>query len=602
VYRPPIVRPALALFVLVAAALSAPRASAWSERSVQSSTVWLTLERDGSARVEHQLVVDIRGERLKAFSVAGVDRDAVPLPDASLVRTDGSRATSSPLALGLEVAADVATLRVPLKQGMSGRTFNLRFGYRTELYERGLLRRLPGGERIELSWLGPRFDNGVDSATLIVRAPTGTLPPAAVEEPNADEPGAHANYGMLVSTLRRSNAQDELELVRAHIASGEAMLWRVVLDADVFQRATSETASEDAAQSAEEPAEAASLLSEAPPEPRPLRELGLAFALGLAYALLVWLKSYEVARAAALCQVRPRALVPWPLLARVLGSGVALGGAATLVAVWEEPIAAALLLVLAMVLASQRNPEVHEEPRGPGSWRALGNEAFAGKPLLAPPGAWLDAGRVQGFLLLGGLLFAWGSLAATWYLTSPYTGACALIGAASLLPIFCTGRAAELPLDALAQSRRFLRRLSRRLNRHAHLSVTPLGRFGDGDGQLDELRLLLQPARSLPGLLALEVALEQRPALGVAGATPVLLLRAADGSPCYRSLPRELTWTRGRTSEERVSLIYPRWPSLSVCEALVAQLLPLVSAPEPEPRKSAARSAGSSLSTAKAAT
>jgi hypothetical protein len=209
---------------------------------------------------------------------------------------------------------------------------------------------------------------------------------------------------------------------------------------------------------------------------------------------------------------------------------------------------------------------------------------------------------VHGYVLLSILLFAWGSVAATWYLTSPYTGACALIGAASLLPIFCTGRAAELPSDALAQSRRFLRRMSRRLQRHGHLSVTPLGRFSDGDGKLDELRLLLQPARSLPGLLALEVALEHRPALGSAGATPVLLLRAADGSPCYRSLPRELIWTRGRTSEERVSLIYPRWPSLGVCEALIAQLVPLVSAPEPEPRKSASRSAGSALSTAKAAT
>src|SRR5690606_10340864 len=149
----------------------------------------------------------------------------------------------------------------------------------------------------------------------------------------------------------------------------------------------------------------------------------------------------------------------------------------------------------------------------------------------------------------------------------------------------------------------FLGRLSARSSARPGLHVTALGRFTDGAAELDELRLLVQPAQCRHGFLALEVALEIDTALGRAGAEPVVLLRAADSSPCYRALPRELVWTRGRSADERVSIIRPHLPTFAATAALIDELIGWLEEPQrASERKQARRSAGSVLSTVKAGT
>jgi hypothetical protein len=599
-------RTLLALLVVLCACLSPLRALAWVEKGVQSSTVTLQIDADGTAVVQHEIGLGLRGERFKSFTLPGIDADARLVGSATAIRTDGER-PAEPLVLEASIGGDALVLRVPVKNGAVGRTFLLRFAYRTDLLARGLLREQPGSGKVELHWSGPRFEDGVDSATLLVRTAPGVTAPEVPRESADTNDGAgntpvSSNYGTVVSTLRRSNASDEIELVRPHTAKNEAVHWRLNLDAGLFERAAVNDTTIATAPSAPAPAGASARSS-----PGQTRARGLAWAalLGIVYALLVALKSHWTTRAAQLGGCHARALIDLPRSLRIGLAGLCFTIAATLVMVWEAPVPAALALIGAMLLAAQRSPELDPALRGPGEWRPLGADAFELKPAAPVPGAWLDAGRAPGFALLALLLCGWGFAAASLYTASPYEGACALLASAALLPLFCTGRQRDLPLDPLRHGKVFFRRLSKRLTKRGDVSCTPLGRFAQASGEVDELRLALQPERSLPGLLGLEVALEFHHGIGGAGATPVVLLRAADGSPCYRALPRELVWTRGRTPEERVSLIEPRLPTLAVCEALLRELLVLLAAAQetaPNERKNSARSSGNTLSTVKAAT
>lgn len=576
----------------------APTARAWIETRVESSSTWIELESDGSATVRHELWLSVRGAPLRSFSLEGIDSDARPLPDATLTRMKGDVATSQPLPVQLTATAGRLDVEVPLQRGFRGRTFLLKLGYRTQLLTRGLIRPLRGGGA-ELAWFGPRYDDGVDSVALTVRAPAGAHPPEVmpIAPANAAEPAA--NYGIVMSTLRRSRHRDELELVRAHVARGEAMTWRVRLDADLFPVLRGEA--ETAPPRAPRPSETGEPLSPGAERMRlspPPYQLGLG---GLLYALLVWLKAWQAARASAARGCRPRALVAWRAPARAGLAGLCLLGAAVLSLYWDAPLAAALALLAALAFATERSPQHSPAPRGPGAWRVLESTALRPRPAAPLPGAWLDAGRPRGFVILLGLLGMTTWCASLLYASSPHLGACTLLASSAWLPIFCTGRAGQLPLDALAYSRRFLRRTERRLSRTRQLLVTPMGRFAAASDELDELRLAIAPERGAPGLIGMELGLSFKPRLGGYCAEPVVIVRAAEGSPCQRALARSLSWTRGRTDEERAALVRPRLPTARETAALVQELLAVMTsaaAPVAVARKST-KSAGKGLSTSK---
>lgn len=324
------------------------------------------------------------------------------------------------------------------------------------------------------------------------------------------------------------------------------------------------------------------------------RVLPFLLAAALGYAGLVATKGRAVARASAQrnCPIRP--LVPGrPTLHAVLaGLLLALASGA---AIWlDAPVLGALALLLALLLASHRAPISETRLRGPGEWQALDSSTLAhAAASLRLPGAWLDVGRVRGFSLLLGLLVLWTAAALRLFESSPYHGACLLLGSTALLPVFCTGRAAELPEPALAQSRRFLARVLKRLQGHGDLLVQALGRYCASAGELDELRLAIHPARGLPGLIGMELALEVRPGLAGQCAAPVIVIRAADGSPCQRALPRQLSWSRGRTAEERAALVRPKLPSVALSVELLLELAARASEPPVPARVVPARQAPS---------
>lgn len=566
------------LAVIACSLLWSPAALAWSEKRVESSTTTIELEADGSAVIRHELVLAVRGAPFTRLTLRGVDADAVPLPDATVMRLSGARAVSSPEPVLVHAQDGQLDVSVRGPRGLRGRSFLLKVGYRTHLAASGAIRHLPGTERSELGWVGPRFDDGVDAVTVILRTRAAATPPEL-----APDDGRGPSYGIVMSTLRRSRDHDELELVRAHVARDEAIRWDIRLDRGLFALGGAAATGSPLA---------------APPPPLPAREaratdprvyFGLV-AAGALYALLVWLKSRSVDAAAALRHCVPRPWVRWPAPWRALVAGSAVSAAGYVAVAGLPPWLGALALLLAMACSASHAPRQSPSLRGPGEWRPLEHDALRRSPALPLPGAWLDAGRARGFLLLCVALGGIGALAARVFGTSPYTGACLLLGSSVLLPIFCTGRAAELPLDTLAHSRAFLGDVARRLARDGSLLVQPMGRIAAANGELDELRLSLAPARPVPGLLGMELGLELRERIGGHSVRPVVILRAAEGSECQRALPRGVTWMRGRNANERASLIRPKLPSAALSVALIQELSALMLAP-PTPARPASKNA-----------
>lgn len=78
----------------------------------------------------------------------------------------------------------------------------------------------------------------------------------------------------------------------------------------------------------------------------------------------------------------------------------------------------------------------------------------------------------------------------------------------------------------------------------------------------------------------MELALELQPSIAGQTASPVVIVRAAEGSLCQRSLPRQLSWTRGRSAEERAALVRPKLPSVALSVELIRELCAAASEPE----------------------
>ena len=259
-------RPLWAICLLSWLWLAPAAAHAASDQRVESSSTLLELDPDGGALVRHELLLAVRGGVWSTLTLRGVDPDAEPLADGSIARISDGPEQSQAQPLDVHAAGETLELSVPGTRLRGGR-FLLKFAYRTRLLERGAIRPLKDRDLFELSWLGPRFDDGVDSVTLLVRAHAAPHAPELAPRRDGE------TYGMVMSTLRRSRDNDELELVRTHIARDEAMRWSVLLDRGVFEAATPTVGS------APEPA--ASAPPPAAPLPVPRRALGIAAVLGL---------------------------------------------------------------------------------------------------------------------------------------------------------------------------------------------------------------------------------------------------------------------------------------------------------------------------------
>ncbi|WP_434042523.1 MULTISPECIES: hypothetical protein [Sorangium] len=642
---PALLLPFLAALVVLAFALPA---RAWVEVHVAGDDARLAIDRAGAARVEHKVTLKISGGPLRALDIQGVDPDAeldqgsyaVPLKAAAA----GSLTDATPVALELlppdlrpreDGTRPPPTLRARFDgKGLSRGVFVLFFRYRTDLTKRGLIQQ--DGPTSRVSWTGPRWDDGYDSARLTVELP------AAPDEPRVDEAGDAEDSEALgapltLSTLRRSLDKDELELLRPYSPKGEPIRWAVRADARAFQPAPA--AATPGADSLGRLADAA---ASSPDRSRTLY-IAAGVALFALYSALVALKAREHERLARAAGVAPRPLVPIPLAPRAALAGLALVAGVALELLLRDGTAGAALVAAATALAAHRTPRPERAGgalRRPGKWLPVAEaEAFREPPRAR--GVYLDVSSRAGKALLVALLAALGAGVHAVAGASPYHAHLLALDATALLAIFCTGRLAELPPDPAARPVAFLRDVARRVRRtlKAPASAAPAAskrpasaaakapagatvkapagatakaparaaatelrvvgrlRIPDGSPDADELRLGLAPRAALPGFVAIEVGVVYAPGAGGAIGLPEILLRVAPGSPCERAVERLASSgrsSRGRRPGERVLAFTPRLPTARMTAAIAAALVRAVSTPPASATPSKPQGAGAS--------
>jgi hypothetical protein len=581
---------ALVSATLLLAAIPA-RAAGWVETRVTGHSATVDVERNGSATVSQELGIRLRGGPLAELPLAGVDSDAEPLPDATVICTDDQKFGTVPLSVTREADGSLK-LTVERERGLRTGSYVFRFSYRTQLSKRELIRRV--GSHVELRWVGPRFEDGLDSARVTFRIPEANVAPML---PSPGSSSGTVNEldelgGVFVGNLRRAPGKDELEIMRPHVARGEPALWRVWVADTAF----------DAFAAVAAPKSPALLASRELGE-SPRERLGWllgALGAGLGFGLLVFAKWRGFHAAAVLRNAQARALLPLaPGLRAALG-GVLLGLAVIAGGRWDEPTLVGVLLLGVMACTALYATPGRAAPRGPGQWLPLSEADAFSQPATRLPGRLLDGSTPVGALVLGLLLVGVVVLHFLERQHSPYRAVELLLGSTVILPVFLTGRAQELPAVPGADPRRMLQRVLKGLRRSG-LRAVPLARLPQGSSSADELRLLVQPRGALAGLMAVEVGADHALGLGGVVAEPYVLLRVREASPCAQVLPAQTSFQRGRKPDERVAVLRPKLPSVAETLALVNQLVEVLTQSAPPPPSSARSSTGKAASARKPA-
>jgi hypothetical protein len=574
--------------------LTAAPARAWVESEVRSQMATVDVDRAGLALVTEDLTLAVRGGPLPGFELSGVDLDAEPLPEATVSSVSGTKADVPPTPLLLDKRDD-GTLRIEVDRDKGLRTgvYLFHFQYRTNLLKRDLIRR--EGNQVEVRWIGPRFAQGIDSARVVFRLPAGPTPPS-LPDVNASAgrmDDADALGGVFIGNLHRLADKDELDVVRPHVSRGEPVLWRVRVSAKAFDAFANPVQLPHAEKSAS--STRAFALGATQPRQRLTWWLGAA-AAALAYAFAVAGKWRIFSADCRAVGATPRALVPMPIGPRAAASGSLLAAAFVTAAWFDQATLGAGLLALAMVLAVQFAVPAKVVLRGPGQWLPLSDaEAFA-RSAQASPGRFLDAGTLPGLLLFSAACAAFILGALCLFARAPYQALLLLLGSPCLLPLFFTGRAAQLPANLAIRPRRLLASLAKKLRRTEGIKVVPWARIPEGAPEADELRLLVQVPGAVRGFLGIELGVEYSAGFGGAGAALFVLVRAREGSQAVSALPRDVIWTRGRKADERATVLRPHLPTQAACASLVLELAALLRDTDPLPSRRSGADAGVALS------
>jgi hypothetical protein len=547
---------------------------AWQEILIQGDHVSVQLERDGVATIRHELIVKIRGGPVPSIELAGLRADIEVLPEA---RVRLARATHASWPLEISVRPDGnATLKIVAERGLRGGTYLFGFSYRDRFEVGDEVER--GTEATRVHFVGPRFQNGLDSAKLTWIVPSGST------EPKLPDVESHSGATPLLAQVRRGE-RDEVDLVRTHIARGEPAVWSLELSPDALDGGSGRAGAPESPR------------LEAP-RPRPTWTLthGAALAFSMALALLTYLKAKALERATERLRLRSWALWSLPPIVRSLVTLALCLGAAWLAISyrpWFATLVALGLLANMVFLFPSRKVEV----RGPGQWQLVPASTWSRGVPRTPLGlAYLDVGRASGFclfaLLASSLLFfAYRELN-----SSSYRALLLASAALLLIPLFFTGRSVDFPEAPLTQARRWLAYLERRIGGAKVQKFELWGRYGLGvtdleQAEVDEARLRVRLPKRVVGLRALEIAFEEGAGRFV---VPCLLVRVEEGSAAFNSIADEGQWVRGPVSEERVLLLRPTIPTPAQLGALLERILAKISSARPvssEPSESA-KSAG----------
>lgn len=542
-------------------------ARAWLSLTVRASDVTVQVEADGSAHVRHEMLLRVRGGPMKSLTLSGIDDDAEFTGEATLTRARAGEAAGTPLALVPTLAGDQAKFELVYRRGVRTGTYQLRFAYRTQLKDRGLIQR--SGSDAELTWVGLKLDDGVASARVTFDLPAAASPPRTVGSSDDSLVGVSTSEaGVFLSELRREGERDRLTLTRPHVAKQERVHWTVVADGALFGF---------------EPALAAApVVGPAPESARqvpPVPWLGLLLGCGLSavVTVLILLK----ARTRRIRFFVPlRTVVRAPLLFLLLFASVV---AAVL---FERATIAGGLLCSALVLMVHVVRAVGSGARAPGQWRPL---EFDDLPPDRLPAAyrWLDIGHPLGVVSLLVVLGVGCVFALRLIGTAPFQSAMCLAYCLALAPLFCS--IGEVSQSAVSRQRDVLLGLQERLEERLGMlpfgshRLLPVGRFVNAASAPDEVRLSLELAPAKAGLIGVELGLEQHSGRGGMVSVPVVVVRVRDGSSAHASLPRNAQWSRGRQPDTRVALLRPALPNSAMAVDLVVSVLQSLAVDEERP-------------------
>src|SRR5690606_24315910 len=270
---------------------------------------------DGRAIVRHELVLKVRGGPMKALEVSGVGTISDTLPDAVVRRAVDGSAAAWPLSVSSQEDGSLR-LGIGADRGIRGGTYLFSFAYGIDLRELGRLQKTPEG--VEVTFIGPRLTSGVDSAKVTFVVPRGSQPPGLGRQ---EETGAE----VLLGEVRRGAETDEVDLVRAHLATGEPAIWKVVVAQDVL---STNAWGEDTAAAPLPVRPVATAPSGALFEGHLLEGhlhrtgLLLAAVLGVVFGLLAFFKGRFTRLVAQRCEARIKPLLPGPPSVRGLIVGL----------------------------------------------------------------------------------------------------------------------------------------------------------------------------------------------------------------------------------------------------------------------------------------
>jgi hypothetical protein len=517
-----------AAFALVVLLVSG-RASAWQEAHQTGDDVVARVDAAGVAQVQHTLHWHIVRGPLKTIDLVHVDAGARLQPDVPITGEDGRSL------LAHVARREDGTIRISVDEPRALMRGNFAFDLRYELDLVAAHALVRDGSTWRLTWSSPVATEGFDAARTVLDFV------AAPDAPQAILPDTGAVDDAAVATVVRQPGDDRLELVRPHVARGEAPTWTVRVDARALSAIPDHRGSVAAA---------ASL----PPEPDRIREVSLGAGLG-ALAVLFGLVVRRRARLfAAACATRGGGgggLLPVADGLRAAIAGISLSAGIGL-ELAETPTAGAACIALSVLAVAIRPTIQGAAARGPGRWLALRPEdAFA-----VGPSTWTaDAlAVVVGGLVVGAL--AWAARG-----FDPEGPWLVVLDAAPLLALLLTGRASQLPPDRARTPARWLARAYEALRRAPGLRVAPWGRLPLETDAPDELRLLVLPRAAMPGVLGIELGLGWSSTLAGWASSPEVLARVLDGSPAAARLAREIPACRpvpGRRPDERVVRLRPR--------------------------------------------
>jgi len=529
--------------------------------------------------VQHTISLRVNGGPLRSFDVHIADRDVILVGEPTFVLTGGAMDARMPIPVGVEQRPD-GPLRVNIDEGKGVRRgiYDFVVTYDVDLLKQNGVTR--DGSMLVVSWVGARWDDGIDSVRTTFVVPTTATSPRAVDEVRLDGPNDEvvmAPLGGVLTTLTQYPEVDELEQVRPHVASGEVVTWKVKVDPAVFGEV------QDPRLKAPPPPEAVLIAPE-----RRAAFLAVGGMIAVLYSLLLTLKHRQVVRSSRVRGVHPRPLIPVGIAVRMAFSGPLLAASVGAQVFLEHPFPGAVGVFGVILLSAYRVPEKRVSPRGPGRWLPLSDrDAFEKKEDW--PWGWLDAGSPLGKAVFAivSVLYAVGVWLVSRHAT--YFAYVAALDFVVIVVLFGTGRRTELPADLVHSAAPLLARVAKELRKSKKLvaaRVRGLGRIPKGTEQPDELRLGVWPKGAIQGFRGIEIGLGWAHAIGQPVALPQVLLRVLEGSPCHEAVNQRLRkarWIRGRETHERVMVLNPAVPTLDMTVKLAESISQIVSASTPSP-------------------